>query len=50
MERGRKEGMEMAKVNIAKTALMQGLSINIINKITDLDLETIKSEPVLKIV
>jgi len=39
---GEEKGQEAATVNIARNALAEGLPIEIIQKITGLDLETIK--------
>jgi len=43
MEKGREEGMEKGREETARNALAQGLSIEIIQKITGLDMETIKN-------
>ena len=43
MEKGREEGMEKGREETARNALAQGLPIEIIQKITGLDMETIKS-------
>ena len=41
-QQGREEGQEMATINIARNALAEGFPIEVIQKITGLDLETIK--------
>ena len=43
MEKGRTQGHEMATANIAMTALAEGLSVDVIKKITGLDVETIRN-------
>ena len=43
MEKGREEGLEKGREETALNALAQGLSIEIVRKITGLDMETIKS-------
>ena len=40
--RGRKEGREESNLELARNALAEGLSAEMIHKITGLDLETIK--------
>ena len=42
IEKGRKEGMEKGKLDIAKEALLQGLSTEMISKITGLTIEQIE--------
>ena len=42
LEEGRKEGRDVATKNIARKALTEGLPIEVIKKITGLDLETIE--------
>jgi len=42
MEKGREEGMERGREEIARNALLKGLSINVICDITGLDVDTIK--------
>jgi predicted transposase/invertase (TIGR01784 family) len=42
MEKGREEGMEKGREQIARNALLKGLSIDVIHEITGLDAEMIK--------
>ena len=42
-ERGEKRGKQEEKLDVARNALSQGLSLEVIQSITGLDLETIKS-------
>ena len=42
MERGREEGMEKGREETARNALAEGVSIELVQKITGLDLETVK--------
>jgi len=41
-QQGREEGQEMATINIARNALAKGLAPELVQEITDLDLESIK--------
>ena len=41
-EKGREEGVEEGREEIARNALMEGLSTETIQKITGLDIETIR--------
>jgi len=43
MERGREEGIEQGLEQTARNALAEGVSLELVQKITGLDLETIKS-------
>ena len=43
IEKGREEGMEKGKKETARNALAEGVSIELVQKITGLDLETIKN-------
>jgi predicted transposase/invertase (TIGR01784 family) len=42
MEKGREEGIEEGREEIARNALMEGLPAETIQKITGLDIETIR--------
>jgi predicted transposase/invertase (TIGR01784 family) len=43
LEEGREEGREESMMTVARNALAQGASIEFVQKITGLDLETVKS-------
>ena len=43
MEKGREEGLAEGREEIARNALAEGVSMEIIQKITGLDIETIKN-------
>jgi predicted transposase/invertase (TIGR01784 family) len=43
MEKGLEKGLEKGRVEIARNALAEGASVEFVNKITGLDMETIKN-------